>query len=244
MIRFASTGMGGALAMRRPSKKKEWPQYSRGPKESLHAMAVLILNFNAFETALFRLFAHHLVDDGAAFKLATKMFFALPERNRLDFIKMTFSSREKDTEVKLTVSKLLKYFEWCQHTRNHFAHARYDPSLFKTSQDDTHLFLAKRGQRYGPKPHYMKPSLRMLRNAADKVNEGLHLCLDLCLFLELRDIPLNEQPIALRALRVTDGEPPEIPSPPKKMRKSLIPHTPPMPPHLRKVRGGSKRSLW
>jgi hypothetical protein len=123
-------------SMRKPSKEKEWPQYSRGPKESLHAIAVLILNFNAFETALFKLFAHHLVDDKAAFKLATKMFFSLPERNRLDFIKLTFSSREKDAEVKLTVSKLLKYFEWCQHARNHFAHSRYDPSFFKTSQDE------------------------------------------------------------------------------------------------------------
>jgi hypothetical protein len=228
--------------MGRPSKKREWPQYSRGPKESLHAIAVLILNFNAFETALFRLFAHHLADDRPAYKLATKMFFALPERNRLDFIKMVFSSREKDADVKITLSKLLKYFEWCQHTRNHFAHSRYDPSLFKTPQDDTHIFLAKRGQRYGPKPHYMKPSLAVLRNAADKINQGLHLCLDLCLYLELRDIPLAEQPLVLRALRSLSGEElPEIPPPPKKMRKSLLPHTPPMPEHLRKSRDGIKR---
>jgi hypothetical protein len=43
-------------------------------------------------------------------------------------------------------------------------------------------------------------------------------------------IPLNEQPLVLRALRTTDGLPPEIPPPPKKMRKSLIPHTPPVRP--------------
>lgn len=231
MIRFAATNGSGDLDMRKPSKKKEWPQYSRGPKESLHAIAVLILNFNGFETALFRLFTHHLVDDKAALKLSTKMYFALPERNRLDLIKMVFSSHEKAGDVKIAVSKLLKYFEWCQYARNQFAHAHYDPSLFRKDTDQIHL--AKRGQRYGPKPHYMRPSLRVIRNVADKINDGLQHCLSLCLYLEARDIPQNEQTLALRALwSLSDQCLPEIPPPPKKLRKSLTPHTPPMPAYL------------
>jgi hypothetical protein len=227
--------------MAKPKKKREWPSYNRGSPESLHAIAVLILNFNAMETALFRIFAHHLVLDNPTFKIAKKMYFSLPERNRLDLIKLVFGAYEKESAVKIALSKLLKYFDWSAHTRNHFAHARYDPSLFTRKGADTGIHLAKRGQRYGPKPHYMRPSTRKIQNAADKIHQGMDYCFSLCLYLEVRDVPPNELPLAARALwNLSNKSLPEIPPPPRRMSKSPLPHTPAMPEYLLRPLNGSK----
>jgi hypothetical protein len=37
-----------------------WPNYSTAGKEYLHALGIITLNFNKFESAIFRLFSHHL----------------------------------------------------------------------------------------------------------------------------------------------------------------------------------------
>jgi hypothetical protein len=243
MIRFASgedSGDFGEFDIVRPQKKKPWPPYNRGSPESLHAIAVLILNYNAFETALFRLFSHHLVNDNPTYKLAKKMYFSLPERNRLDLIKIVFGVCEKDPTVKVAISKLLRYFEWSAHTRNYFAHARHEPSFFQRDENNK-IYLARRGQRYGPKAHYMKPSIPKIQNAADKIHQGMDYCFSICLYLEVRDVPSNELPLAARALwSLSSQSLPEIPPPPRKLSKSLTPHTPPMPAYLLQRPSGSK----
>jgi hypothetical protein len=219
--------------------KKDWPEYSTGAPELLHALAVLLSNYNEFEDALFQLFAYHLERNDAP-RLAAKNYYEMSERKRLDFIKIIFSAYEKEQSVKSTVAKLLKYFEWCMDARNRLAHARYSPPLFGAKNN--RLYLVKRASRRGTTLQYMKPSLRELRTAADHVRVGLTCCVNLRFYLTLRDTPQNEWSLSQRLSALDSQSLPKIPPPPKKLRKSLWPHTPPMPSDLLRVRRWLKRS--
>jgi hypothetical protein len=204
---------------------KQWPEpkYRIAQKEHLHAIGVLVLNYNAFESALFDIFVHHLDRHDVPQRLAKKLYFEMQERKRLDFVKVIFSAYERNPHVKVALTKLLKYFEWCADTRNRLVHAKYSPPLFGV--ENNKLYLAKRVSQRSLKLHYMQPSLRVLRNAADHIRVGLDCCVSLHFHLKLRDTPQEERSLALRASALGDPSPPplpEIPPPPKKLRKSLV----------------------
>ena len=226
MIRLAGSSWSGDFGM--ANSKKEWPEYSIGQKEHLHAISVLAFNFNEFEAELFEIFVHHLDLHNVPRGTPVKMYYEMTGRRQLDFIKLVFSIYEEDSQVRATLSKLLKYFDWCADTRNRLIHAQYKPPLF--GKPDNKLYLAKRASQRSTKLHHMKPSLCTLQNAADKVRLGATRCLSLRFYLNCRDTPQSEWNVTMRvAFGLADKSLPEIPPPPKKLQKSIRPHTPPLP---------------
>ncbi len=220
---------------------KEWPKpkYDVGQKEHLHAIGVLAFNYNAFESVLFDVFKHHLSTDGMARRTTIRMYSELPERKRLDLIKLVFATTEKDAAVKSAVTKLIKYFEWSADTRNRLVHSQYAPPLFGGKPNK--FYISKKASQKSARLHYMRPSTKMLRNAADRIRDGHDYAVSLMDYLTMRDVPRNELDLTVRALMgLTTPELPDIPHPPRRLTKSPLPHTPPLPPHLLQRQRGLK----
>jgi hypothetical protein len=132
-----------------------WPSaYNVGPRDHLHALGVISNNYNEFESELFMLFSHHLQIPQSVYEL---FYFSTTECKRLEFIKETFASLEKDSEVTKCVIDLIAYFQWCSEVRNTLLHAMHSPPFFGEPQEGK-LYLSKRN-KHGSNLNYMKVSL-------------------------------------------------------------------------------------
>jgi hypothetical protein len=205
------------------------PEYDPGPQKHLHALGVISTNYNAFETQLFELFAHHLDARKVPRKITDAVYFQASETKRLENINLVFAECEKEQAVKKCVEKLMLYFQWCYETRNHLLHSRHAPPLF--GGDERALHLAKRVKKTSAQG-YLKPNLATLRNIADKIQIGERLCFDLINHLQLRDTPVGEWDVSMCMLSPVAL--PEIPDQPRPLKPSQVPHTPPLPSYLRK----------
>jgi hypothetical protein len=204
------------------------PEYNPGPQKHLHALGAISTNYNRFEARLFVLFAHHFDLKKVPRKITDALYFQANETQRLKNIELAFAECEKEQAVRECVTKLMLYFTWCYETRNHLLHSRHDPPFF--GHDERTLHLAKRVKKTSEQG-FLKLNLATLRNVADKVYFGERRCLDLIIHLQLRDTPVEEWNVSMRAL--APAALPEIPDQPRPLEISPIPHTPPPPSYLR-----------
>jgi hypothetical protein len=213
------------------SKPRKWPKYLSPDPAHMHATGVLVYCFNSFEETIARITILRTKRSGGAVRRVRRIYHELSDSAKSEFTKLIFSTCETDLIVRKYAFDLINYFECCRFVRNDIVHSRFDPPLFKN--DQKRLYLNKSKSKNASSIRYSKPTLRTLRNYADKMSVGLARAVSLQMFLLYRDKPANEIPLLMRqAVR----EPlPGIPPPPKRLRKSDRPHTPEMPPHLRRA---------
>ena len=75
------------------------PRYAAASKAQMHALGVVMMNFNTFEYALFSLFAHPLVVRGINETIAWNIYSQTQESNQQVIIKYLYMMTEKDKEV-------------------------------------------------------------------------------------------------------------------------------------------------
>jgi hypothetical protein len=102
------------------------PRYATAGKQHLHAIGVIVQNFNQFEYAFFRLFAHHLERQKISVKLAWVVCHQLHDYKRPEVIQLMFSEYERDAVVKDHVAHSLDFFDRCTANRNLIFHSRVD----------------------------------------------------------------------------------------------------------------------
>ena len=229
MVRLVYANGSGNFDMADPEDNWPLPEYNPGPQQHLHALGAISTSYNKFESRLFSLFAYHLDKQKVSRKITSAFYFQGSETQRLENIKLVFAECEKEQSVKDAVSKLMSYFNWCYETRNHLLHARHDPPFL--GHDEKTLHLAKRVKKTSEQG-FLKLNLATLRNVADKIHIGEKTCLNLIIYLQLRDTPVEEWDVTMKIL--APATLPEIPELPRGLVLSPIPHTPPPPAHLRK----------
>lgn len=201
-----------------------------GPPMHIHAMGVISLRYAEFEERVFSLFMHHFDARKIPRDAIELFYFELPERKRLNFLKITFSMHEQDKQVIELVQRVVEYFEWSKEVRNELLHAGSARPFLGANPEN--IYLAKKESQKRSSLKYMTISLEELRALGIKIQEGFMFCNDLCWYLSLRDTPAEEWTLIMRAASpYTLPKKPDVPSKPKIF---VTPHNPLIPPHLRK----------
>ncbi len=152
---------------------EEWPRekYHLPPRDYVHALGAISLNFNIFESALFALFRHHLVSRGLSKDQARRIYSQLNGDGRLEAILALFDGFEPDPMVKDHVRHNVAFFKWCRVERGALMHSSPGSlSLSDDEQDPIHLTKATKDMA---EIHVEKVSLDRLRYVADSIRRGL-----------------------------------------------------------------------
>lgn len=192
----------------------EWPSYHSGPKEHVHALGVISLNFNYFEHLLLMLLEQHL-----DFKIARHVFTMLNNSNRPQLIREAFKIYEGDAEVTGCVDAALRYFSVCVENRNNLAHGRlctYETDLLRVEK-------TTRGQGGFASEFLFK--LEDLRQVADEIMIGADFVAELSGTLRGRKTLRQGTATATTPLGMSPLPRPALPSIPQMPRK-IIPLRP------------------
>ena len=158
------------------------PQYDPGPKDLVHALGVITIEYNKFETALFGLFRHHLEAHGLPTGLVEDFYTHLNEGHRLAVIQSIFARCEKDDLVKDRVSELIRYFNTCAENRNILMH-----STSTGSHNRDVLDIAKRSKNVWSRLNYSLVKLETLKLIADDMFRGFNYMFDIFWYIQVRD---------------------------------------------------------
>lgn len=149
-----------------------WPQYSVGPKEHLHALGVISLNFNLYEYSLIVFLEQHFSKDVSAF-LTDKLNNA--ERSQLIRLIM---SKDFHQEVIDEVEFILHHFAICAENRHTLLHSR--PNLLLGAFGETRTLALEKFKRGQPeKLLAFQLDIGDLRRAADEMRAGFVFMIDL-----------------------------------------------------------------
>lgn len=165
------------------SGTNEWPAYEAPPKDHMHALGVISVNYNSFENVLYAIFRNPLISNGVPDKLSEYVFSEFNRQQQVEAMRVVFASYEKDPEIIDRITHLLAYFHWCYEARDTLMHAHHDKS---SGGSPARLSLSKRSKGDFAKFNFMFLSLAHLRAIADHMHEGYLFALELFAFLEHR----------------------------------------------------------
>lgn len=144
-----------------------WPRYDTGPKEHLHALGVISLNFNLYEYSLIVFLEQHFSKDISAF-LTDK----LTNEERSQLIRLIMS-KDIYQEVIDEVEFLLRHFATCAENRHTLLHSRPAiPLLNVFGVQDKILSLEKVKRGDPEKILAFQLEIGDLRRAADEMRAG------------------------------------------------------------------------
>jgi hypothetical protein len=209
--------------------KDTWPlpKYSVGPEKHLHAIGVISNCFNAFERGMFDLYRHYF-EKHAPQELSEFLYLALNERTRAKAIDMVVHAYEADQKVLTFFDSLATYFDWCWNARNQILHAELYPPMFGGADDE--IQLTKRKRKQSVEPGYLRFDLPMLRDIADKIEDGKRRCASLRIYLRQRDTPSAQWSTSMKL--IGPEALPDVLATPKPVQLSSHP-VPTPPPRLR-----------
>jgi len=167
--------------------KDIWPRphYNVPPKDHLHAVAVISLNYNIFKGGLFGLFRHHLEVSGMHRTLVERLYGALGGADHGQAIRDVFTFYEKDPAVIDRVEHMLAYFQWSFEARNLLMHSQQRGITLDDREDIMSLY--KRSKKNYSKMNFMVFKVPELRKIADSIHAGYLYLVDLYFFLQVRD---------------------------------------------------------
>lgn len=96
------------------------PEYHVGPRDHIHALGVAAATYNDLEFALLLLFNHYMAVEG---ELGLKLFAALTNRTRLDFLSDAADAKEADPDALGCVKHFVRAFNICAENRNFLMHS-------------------------------------------------------------------------------------------------------------------------
>jgi hypothetical protein len=194
------------------------PDYNPGPRDHVHALGVIALQFASFERSVDFLYLHRTGREKLPDELVHLYYFSLSEDKRIDAIKAIFNAFETDTSIKSAVFNLLEYFEWCRNCRNQLLHAELHPTTFSRLTGALHL--TKRVSKQSAKSGYLRLSLSEMRIIADRMRQGVKQAAEIHIFLRYRGRPKETLPTEYQAFVE------ELPGKlvvPRKLELALIP---------------------
>jgi len=208
----------------------KWPKFDRfnpGPKDHLHAVAVICVCFNSFERILFDLYIHHLDRKKYNRIISEQYYLSQDEQKRIGLLITVFEHYEKRRKVRDAINNLADYFKWCFNVRNSVLHGENYPTLISSSTD---LNLVKRLGRRSTTVGYLSLNLPALRYLADRVEDGRLQAAKINIHLRFRDTPASRRS---RMLREYGLEPlPKKLSVPEPLVLSERPHIGPRPQYV------------
>lgn len=101
--------------------------------------------------------------------------------------------------MKAAIENLLKYFQWCKHTRDQILRADQYPAMFGGKPEL--LYLTKRLGKKSPKSGHMAFKLEELRSIAEKMRAGIVQSAEIHIHLRVCDIPEAKIEHSLRAYK-------------------------------------------
>lgn len=173
-----------------PKIPDTWPSYRTGPRDHMHALGVISVNFNLYENNLFVMFAYPLLErDLMRVAACERLYGDLNSETRLKAIRLAYD-READPKVRDCVDHLIQHFSVCAERRHLLMHSRLDRGstiigdVFAAYGDT--LQLVKSTKEDWSKLVSMKLTLPHLRAIADEMQEGLQFTLNLYYYLRGR----------------------------------------------------------
>jgi hypothetical protein len=199
---------------------EEWPPYHVGTRDHLHAIGVLIANWNQVETAYQALmqliFPHHLKSGIRVFQLFTN-----DQRVKLirDELVASLSAEEADR-----VNHFLAMANICYANRNAFAHAQ----AHQTAHDDKFRISKGTGKENIGAQYLFK--LDDLREIADATHGTFMFCLNIFAHIQIKstiiDLARSGNDFSWCPLMPLP-EKPSLPRSWDQIREIPIPHPPP-----------------
>jgi hypothetical protein len=178
--------------------KDLWPHYATGPKDHMHALGVISVNFNLFETSLIAIFAQPFIRAGVPRDECSRLFGGYSNEQRLDVMRTMYRGRGWSDEARDHIEHLIGYWSACFQNRNLLMHAHLQ--LPKHSQllyafldpAEAHLSLQKPREKKNWSQYIsMRLSLPHLRAIADQMYAGWSYSTDLALALIDNQEPLR-----------------------------------------------------
>jgi len=158
------------------------PNYDAGPRDMIHALGVIAIEYNKFEAAMFGLFRHHLAVLNVPREVIGDLYGKLNEGQRMAMIESIFLRCEKDQVAKDCVTRLVKYFNICATNRNILMH-----STSRSGHDSEIFEIEKRSKADWLKLNYSSLTLETLRRVADDMARGFKLVFEVFWFIQTRD---------------------------------------------------------
>ena len=218
-----------------PDSEDTWPEpeYSPGSPKHLHAIGVISMNYNAFETSLYSLYRFHLDRKKIPKNVSDLYYFNSNEQLRVALVKAAFDDYERSAKVRTVLESSLKFFNWCATIRNHVLHSAHYPALFGRTDDAIHLI--KRKSKRSAEPAYLRFDLSELREFADAIQKGHQHAVRLHVYLRQRGRSARTWPVWMQ---IHGHEPlPEILQPPSLPKLADHPIDPIPPPPQKPSRG-------
>jgi hypothetical protein len=195
-----------------PNDNWPMPKYNAGSHYHIHALGVIAITYAQFQRSIDYLYAFHPREQKVPDELSDLYYFNLSEDHRIQATRVMFAKYEKDNDVKIAIENLLKYFQWCKHTRDQILHAEQYPAMFGGKPDT--LYLTKRISKKSPKSGHMSFKLEELRSIADMMRAGVVQSAEIHIHLRVRDVPEKKIEPSLRAYKKKPLSPPlTIPAP-------------------------------
>jgi hypothetical protein len=99
------------------------PKFNPGSHYHIHALGVIAITYAGFQRSIDYLYAFHPRQQKLPDELIDLYYFNLSEDNRIKAVADVFAKYERDDDVKAAIENLLKYFQWCKHTRDQILRA-------------------------------------------------------------------------------------------------------------------------
>jgi hypothetical protein len=175
------------------------PKFNPGSHYHIHALGVIAITYAGFQRSIDYLYAFHPRQQKLPDELIDLYYFNLSEDNRIKAVGDVFAKYERDDDVKAAIENLLKYFQWCKHTRDQILRAEQYPAMFGGKPEL--LYLTKRLSKKSPKSGHMAFKLEELRSIAEKMRAGIVQSAEIHIHLRVCDIPEAKIEHSLRAYK-------------------------------------------
>jgi hypothetical protein len=187
-----------------------WPSYPTGPKDHLHALGVISLNFNLYEMSLGVFFERHFPKP-----IAEHIFQKMTNEERISLIQKLADIYEADPIGKTEIEYALTHFQICAENRHNLLHSRLQMAL-----EDV---LAVEKQARGSPDKILEFHLKVgdLRRTADEMMAGFNFMIQLWWYFDKRDHFFAQKEGYRQGVMPDppEGEAPTLPKRPPKPRK-------------------------
>jgi hypothetical protein len=202
-----------------PESEDIWPKpaYETAPPKHLHALGVISLNFNLFETSMYVLLEQFMPESAVAY-----FFHEMSNEKRMSALR-AFSQSHADPDITERIDSICTYFSICAENRNLLMHSRIEQ--LRSADLLSLTKMGKSGELSFDLP------LGILRRVADEMWMGIKFTFDFAKHLaalrESLTSLVNIEPDAGPKFVAAVQSLPEIPPKPHKLDPHLRLLSPP-----------------
>ena len=178
---FAEYLSGDLLVMFDDNDKWPLPDYITGPTKHLHALGVVSLNFNIFESLWASLLSHYIGWQTASFLLSGRV----TDEWRVAVTRHYANLKEKELPILSRIELVANAYSICAENRNILMHSKQFFSGLKANEDRLSM-LKKSNDGNILKFHFR---LEQLRGVADDMMLGCKCMWSILEYLDWRDAP-------------------------------------------------------